>query len=935
MRNLLSFILLLSFTGLSAQLVWTDPEFPTANDAVTIYFDATQGTGGLADCNCDVYIHTGVITSESNGPSDWKHVVTTWGSSNPVWKMTPVSGSSNVYSYQITPSVNSFYSIGGNETVEELAMVFRNANGTLEGKATGGNDIFYPIYPDDLEFTAVLTAPADPFLVKEVGATIDVAGIASQSASFSLFDNGNLLAEQSGFSFDYNLLVTTSGSHHVELKATNGVEEIINDFYYVVPLDNDIEELPEDVVPGINYIDDNTVVFVLQAPNKNNVFLLGDFNDWVISTGYQLKNTPDGDTWWIEVSGLFPGSYYAFQYLVDGEILIADPYSTLILDPSNDGAISGATFPDMPPYPNGKTSGIVSVIQPGAPAFDWQDTDYIRPGKENLFIYELLVRDFVATHNYQTLKDTLDYLDRLGVNAIELMPVSEFDNNESWGYNPTFHMALDKYYGSPEAFKALVDECHQRGIAIILDVVFNHTHEKNPLAQLYWNNAQFRPAADNPWLNEVAPHNYSVFYDFNHESPYTKTFVKRVLRYWLEEYHVDGFRFDLSKGFTQNVGGNYDAWEYDATRIATLKDYADAIWAVSSDAYVILEHFTAHSEEKELADYGMMLWTGFDPHNQYLEASMGYASNINSISYKSQGFSQPAKIGYMESHDEERMMYKNEQYGNSSGGYDVKDIATGLERVGLAATFFLTVPGPKMMWQFGEVGYDYSINYCENGTISEGCRTHNKPIRWDYYQDADRKDLYILFSKLAYLKATYSVFQTDDFQLTGSGYSKSIHLNSDEMNITIIGNFNVNPANVNPAFQHTGVWYEFFSGDSVMINSTNEPLLLNPGEFRLYSDVELGVPLYPIATEEIVGQQEFPVNIFPNPTNGHFAIQFEQPMRGLEIEIYNISGQRIWTKDNVVAGNLVRLPFDAPSGIYFVKIRDGERATVKKLVVGK
>ncbi len=933
MRTLLSFSFLFLLTSLSGQLIWTDPEFPTANEAVTVFFDATQGTGGLAGCNCDVYIHTGVITSESSGPSDWKHVVTTWGSANAAWKMTPVTGSPDVYSYQITPSVNNFYNIGGGETVEELAMVFRNASGSLEGKATGGNDIFYPIYSDNLEFTAVLTAPTDPFLVKEIGQTINIAGIASQEAAFSLFDNGNLLIEQSGSNFNYELNITTSGSHHVEFKATNGTEEIINEFYYVVPLDNEIEALPEGIIPGINYVDDQTVIFVLEAPGKDNVFLLGDFNEWAISTGYQLKNTPNGEIWWLELNDLSPGSYYTFQYLVDGKILIADPYSTLILDPGNDAYISEETFPNMPDYPIGKTSGIVSVIQPGAPAFDWQATDYQRPEKENLFIYELLMRDFVATHNYQTLKDTLDYLDRLGVNAIELMPINEFDNNESWGYNPTFHGALDKYYGTPEAFKLLVDECHKRGIAIILDVVFNHTHEKNPIAQLYWNNAQFRPAANNPWLNEVAPHNYSVFYDLNHESPYTKRYVKQILKYWLEEYHVDGFRFDLSKGFTQNVGGNFDAWEYDATRIATLKDYADAIWTVSSNAYVILEHFTAHSEEKELADYGMLLWTGFDPHNQYLEAAMGYASNINSISYKNQGFSQPAKVGYMESHDEERMMFKNEQYGNSSGAYNVKDLATGLKRTALAATFFLTIPGPKMMWQFGELGYDYSINYCENGTNNESCRTYNKPIRWDYYQEDDRKDLYNVFSKLAYLKATYPVFQTNDFQLMGSGYSKSIHLNSDDLNITVIGNFNVNNTAINPVFQHTGWWYEYFSGDSLQVNSVNEPISLEAGEYRLYSDERLSLPWWLTATETLVLDQDFPVTLFPNPTSGYFSIRFEKAMKNLTIEVYAINGQRQYEQSNVVAINTVDIAFKGKPGFYWVKVSDGKKVVVKKLVV--
>ncbi|WP_243664309.1 alpha-amylase family glycosyl hydrolase [Rhodothermus marinus] len=92
-------------------------------------------------------------------------------------------------------------------------------------------------------------------------------------------------------------------------------------------------------------------------------------------------------------------------------------------------------------------------------------TDFERPPAHELVIYELLIRDFVARHDYATLIDTLDYLERLGVNAIELMPVAEFDGNISWGYNPAFHLALDKYYGPADDLKRFVDECHRRGIA--------------------------------------------------------------------------------------------------------------------------------------------------------------------------------------------------------------------------------------------------------------------------------------------------------------------------------------------------------------------------------------------------------------------------------------------------------------------------------------
>ncbi|NOZ04318.1 MAG: hypothetical protein GXO92_06915 [FCB group bacterium] len=100
-------------------------------------------------------------------------------------------------------------------------------------------------------------------------------------------------------------------------------------------------------------------------------------------------------------------------------------------------------------------------------------------------IYELLVRDFIDRHDYQTLIDTLDYLEKLGINAIELMPINEFEGNSSWGYNPSFYFAPDKYYGTRQDLKLFIDECHRRGIAVIMDIVLNHTYGQSPLVSGY------------------------------------------------------------------------------------------------------------------------------------------------------------------------------------------------------------------------------------------------------------------------------------------------------------------------------------------------------------------------------------------------------------------------------------------------------------------
>src|SRR5690606_21715214 len=296
------------------------------------------------------------------------------------------------------------------------------------------------------------------------------------------------------------------------------------------------------------------------------------------------------------------------------------------------------------------------------------------------------------------------------------MPIMEFNGNESWGYNPAFMFAPDKYYGTKNDFKAFVDKCHQEGIAVILDIAMNHQDVPNPYVMMDFDFNTFKPTADNKWFNVSAKHPFNVFFDMNHESTYTQAYLDTVNYHWLHEYKVDGFRFDLSKGFTQtNHPDDVGAWSsYDASRIALIKRMADAIWTHTPGAYVILEHFADNAEEKELVEYkadegkGMMVWGNLN--HAYNQNTMGYAedSDISWIDYNTRGWSVPHAVGYMESHDEERLMYKNLEYGNGAGDYSVKDFPVAMDRMEGAGLLFYTIPGPKMVWQFGEIAYDLS-----------------------------------------------------------------------------------------------------------------------------------------------------------------------------------------------------------------------------------
>ena len=696
-----------------------------------------------------------------------------------------------------------------------------------------------------------------------------------------------------------------------------------------------IQDPPVGVRNGINYINDTTVTLSLYAPGKDYVYVIGDFNQYQPDADYYMNLSVDSSIFWLTITNLNPGEEYGFQYLVDGNLKIADPYTDKVLDPWNDQWITNSTYPDLKDYPTGLTNDIVSIFQTAQTPYQWQTNSWDRPDPEKMVVYELLIRDFIANHDYKTLIDTLPYLERLGVNVIELMPIMEFEGNNSWGYNPSYFFAPDKYYGPKDNLKAFIDTCHSRGIAVVLDMVLNHAFGQNPMVRLYWDGANNKPAPDNPWFNPDATHPYNVGYDFNHESQATKDFADRVLAYWVEEYRFDGYRMDLSKGFTQVFNTDVGAWgNYDASRIALLKRMFDELRSVDSSVYFILEHFADNGEEKELAEYGMMTW-GNSVHN-YNEATMGYipGSNFDWISYQKRGWNVPHVMGYMESHDEERLMYKNLQYGNSNGGYNTKNLNTALRRMEAAAAFFFTIPGPKMFWQFGEVGYDVNIDF--NG------RTGEKPIRWNYFQNANRRNLYDVYSALINLKTDYEAFSTDDFNLSLGGAVKTIKLNHVSMNVAIIGNFEVTQQNGSVGFQHTGWWYDFFSGDSMNVSNVNASMSLAPGEYRLYTDVRLTKPDQTLSTEkEFLNGPE--LNVYPNPFSDQTTIKFSlQEAGNVSLSVYTMAGQHLGDieGESFYSAGTHELPWNGrlnngnalSSGVYFLNIKTESGNSVRRML---
>lgn len=912
--------------GLFAQLS-VDPQFPTQNDSVVITYNAAQGSGGLVGVST-VYAHTGVITTASANPNDWRYVQGNWGTADSKVQMTNLGNNLHRISFRI----RDFYNVPANEDVLRLAFVFRNQSGSLEGKNADGSDMFIDLV--DTGFIARFTSPDQTKTLYNQGNLLFVGLETNDSADIRFYVNSNLIdSVQNDIKLSTTYTMQNTGTYWLKYEAVSK-GRVKSDSFSVYAQGASVKENPPAGLKlGINRISSTEAIFKFLAPFKDNAYILGDFNNWTIDANSALKQSLNDSIFWIRLTGLDPTTAYRYQVFYDDpQDAMADPYSELVLDPWNDQYISSSVYPNIPAYPSDKAQGIVSVFQMQKPVFNWQYDTYSRPDQAKLNVYELLIRDFTTEHTYASVLDTLNYLKRLGINAIELMPVLEFEGNVSWGYNVSFFLAPDKYYGPAEKLKEFVDACHKEGIAVILDIAMNHSFGQNPMVQMYFdpNAGQYgEPTAESPWFNQVAKHDFNVGYDFNHESPATKEFVKQVYQHWVEEYHIDGYRVDLSKGHTQkNTLGNVSAWgAYDASRVKILSEIRDYVHEVDPESIIILEHFADNTEEKILSDSGFILWGNMN--HDYNEATMGYTSNLSNTSYKQKGWNSPSLIAFMESHDEERLMFKNKQYGAVNGGYSVKNLNTGLQRNAAAALLFFSVPGPKMIWQFGELGFDYSINRCEDGTVKDDCRLSPKPIVWSYYQVAERKALYDVYAALMLLRNTQSIFHSDNFTHSLAGTVKYVELKENNEQLVAVANFGTSAQAFTYKLSKGGTWKEYFSGNESTLSDSMLTINLDPGEYRLYSSSDLG-SLSSVSSGNRVNLE---LTIYPNPGKTFFRIDGLSEGHEAKIEVFDLQGKSLIKWNTIPNPTQQYSVSHLKSGVYLIAIEQEGKRALQRLVI--
>lgn len=762
---LLFAMMVVCLPSLRAQVVTTEPT-PLQEDSenVVIYFHADQGNKGLINLpqSTHIYAHTGVMVEDADGTvTDWKYAPA-WDEDLPKYQLEYVS--ENLWKLYIG-DIREFYGVAATETVKKLCFVFRTTGGTKEGKDVGNADIYVDVLDGGFQLAFRKSILAD--IVGPGTGEIRFTATTTTEADIKVLVNETEIAQASGVkSLVAPYTFTAVGNYTVKAVATANGKQLEKSICVVYAPDSQADS--DQTVPpmGLTKNSDGTYTFCLAAPQKQNVMIIGSWNDYkpdVANVMSYVDTQIEGATFRyfkITLPASKTGTKFGYYYMVDSQKAVGDPYCRLVLDPYNDKYISESTYPDMPEYPLGKVpvNTLVSWYADNLLDYNWNVKDFTGADKDDLVIYELLFRDFTGTVGQAKGNGTvrqaiekLGYLKNLGVNAIELLPINEFNGNNSWGYNPNFYFAADKAYGTPQDYKEFIDKCHELGIAVILDVVFNQSDGLHPWYKMY-------PIASNPFYNRTAPHAYSVLNDWNQGYPLVEQQWKDMLQFWLSEYKVDGFRFDLVKGLGDNTSyansSDSGTNAYNASRVARMKRLHDAMREVNPNAYFINENLAGAKEENEMAADGELNWANVnDPGCQF---AMGYKSNsaLNRMWAVRDSRTAGSTVAYLESHDEQRLAYKQNQWGIAGvkGNHTVS-----MQRCGAAAAQMILVPGSHMIWMFSEMG-----NAQNTKDNNGGNNTSPKIVCWDLLEDADNAALVKNYSELIGIRLNHPELFADD-----------------------------------------------------------------------------------------------------------------------------------------------------------------------------
>jgi len=530
-----------------------------------------------------------------------------------------------------------------------------------------------------------------------------------EAERLDLYLNGTRLSDRKGATKAVRIQTEdwTYGAHTLTVRAEReGHLSSDTRTVWKVPRDIPNQNLPEAHPYGAT-LDGETAVLHLLAPNARFVEV-----EWKHDrdSGRTLMARAGEDRWTATLDLGQDGTLH-YRYVINGTHAFADPWSVDVEWQTSQGGFSHR--------PEDAWSLVGTLPPPPGP---WK-----RPPVETWVIYELSIPDVAPPGSYQGLTDKLDYIHDMGFNVIEPLPVTVFPGDSSWGYNPAFHRAVERAYGTPAEFATLLRESRQRGIAFIVDIVLNHADKSSPLIGMHGEPEQ------NPFTMPFSQFNWG-FPKLDQEHPTFQRYVQDVLVHWVEQWGIDGFR-------------------YDATQWVKWSGYKD--WGVSWMSYVVDQ---ADPDVIQIAENipgepdmvkGTELDAEWDAHfrwrmNQvFTQGRIAEPDKFREIldprahAYHS-GFE---RMQYIESHDEQRFVAELKH-----AGWDEEDT---LRRHLAATAVTLTVPGIPMIYAGQEWGEETPKVVGLN------------PMQWERRKEPARSALLEEIRKLVKLRTRHRALHHD------------------------------------------------------------------------------------------------------------------------------------------------------------------------------
>lgn len=644
-----------------------------------------------------------------------------------------------------------------------------------------------------------------------------------------------------------------------------------------------------------------------------------------------MRKNPTTDDYWLNV--YLPPGTYEYQYQTASGPLFNDPW----------GRYNG-------------TYGTRFTIGPeglSADDYVWRSTNYVRPPLNKLVIYELHVGEFAGGYyglgggqaGFTHLTTLLPYLDSLGINAVELMPITDYGligrSGHSWGYDIAHQFAIEPAYGTPREFKAFVDSAHARGIAVILDVVFNHLNDTGPL----W---QMQPDTSSPYFKDCNDRRFNedelcFFRDLDHWTPETQELVYTCLKMWIDEYRVDGFRYDYTQGIGWNVNEPTKGILGWANRIH--QEYQGQIYQIAehlpeSPALIYYSgltggwHDSFHDEMFEEARFrnrtlqrieDLVLDLGAYPGNDIPSTPARYANRTEPVNHTN-------------NHDEQSVLYEMITYQGVP-------LAEALLRDKLYGTLMFTSLGIPMLWE----GQEFSA---PRGWTDGGHRLSYRPVEWYLYPTPRGQSHFAWYKTLIrQRKRNPALYDGILRRLWRYDAQKTLVWGFEDTTTTArfvcVANFtNVDQTVNNIPWIGSGTFYNIVDQSTLTVSGGVVPSMMVPAyTARCYSSIPDSILNDVRQTAEQVPSRFDLLQNYPNPFNPSTRIRFSIPSkngRGGEwekvvLEVYDVLGREVRTlvNEDLPPGSY-EVTWDAtgmPSGVYLYKLTAGSFTQTRKMIL--